>query len=132
MANINLLAVIASIVVAMVLGTVWYHPKVFGTKWMSLIGRDPKQMKPNPMMYVVVIIFALLTVLTMAHFITATDAQSLGDGLKVGLWAWVGFTGATMGVNFLFEGRSWKLYALTAGYHLVNFMLISGILVLWK
>ncbi len=44
---VNYLAVLVAAIVGMVVGFIWYSPKVFGKMWMKLSGVNPKD-KPVP------------------------------------------------------------------------------------
>ncbi len=42
---------------------------------------------------------------------------------------WLGFVGTTMTGMVSWENKPWKLWAITSGYYLVNFVLVSMIMV---
>ena len=75
--------------------------------------------------------FALVLVgaLVFAFFLgpKVTPLQGTLYGLSAGL-TWVAFS---LGVNYLFEGKSFKLFLINGGYHTVEFTLIGLILGLW-
>ena len=50
--SVNWLAVIVCVVVAMISGFIWYHPKVFFPAWWEGIGKSGEPGNPNPMIYV--------------------------------------------------------------------------------
>jgi hypothetical protein len=45
---------------------------------------------------------------------------------------WVGLTGATIGVNMVFERRPLMLFGIEAGYHLATMLVYSIVLSLWR
>ncbi len=47
--TINWFAVLASGVIPLLVGFVWYHPKVFGNAWMKLVNIDPEKAKQSNM-----------------------------------------------------------------------------------
>ena len=49
MLNINFIAVLIAAVVPMVMGFIWYNPKVFGTAWMAASGMTPEKAKQSNM-----------------------------------------------------------------------------------
>lgn len=40
--DINYLAVVFCVVVAYIIGFIWYNPKTFGTAWMKMVGLTMK------------------------------------------------------------------------------------------
>ena len=46
----NFLAIAAAAVSTLVVGFVWYHPKVFGTVWMREAGLTEEQLKKGNML----------------------------------------------------------------------------------
>jgi hypothetical protein len=60
LSTINWLAVLACVVLSMVSGFIWYHPKLFFPAWWAGIGKAGELGNPNPMIYVFTIIAALI------------------------------------------------------------------------
>jgi hypothetical protein len=125
---VNWLAVVIAAVAIIVISTVWYLPQVFGRRWSTLLGRELPTGAPDPMLYVVAIIGALITSYVLALFIQATGASSITEGIVVGVVAWLGFQAANQAVGGAFEGRSWTLFAINAGNGLVNLAVAGAIL----
>jgi len=61
----------------------------------------------------------------------AIGVQGIGDGVMVAVVLWAGFTGATIGVNMIFERRPLSLFAIEAGYHLVALIVYAIVLSVW-
>ena len=49
MENINWLALAVAALSTLVIGFIWYHPKVFGTIWMKEIGMTEEKAKKGSM-----------------------------------------------------------------------------------
>lgn len=47
--HINIVAVLVAALIPMILGFIWYHPKVFGTVWMNATGMTPEKAKQSNM-----------------------------------------------------------------------------------
>jgi len=128
---VNWLAVILAAVANVVIGTVWYLPQVFGKQWAALTGRELNT-SPNPMLYVIAILGALITAyvlaLVFAVVMTARGPVSFIDGIVIGLIASIGFQVTSQAVGGAFEGRSWTLFAINAGNSLVSFAVMGAIL----
>jgi hypothetical protein len=54
-------------------------------------------------------------------------ATAVSAGLSVGL----GFVACSFGINYLFGGRSLKLWLIDAGYHTLQFTLFGVVFGLW-
>lgn len=133
MYDVNYLAVIVATVAAMIIGTVWYMPALFGTTWAKELGKKVGETgsNPGPAMFGMVLA-SLVMVYILAHFILATEATSWVAGAITGLWTWFGFV-ATMSVSqVLFEGRSWKLFFINMGNQLLTFVVAGAILGGWR
>jgi len=128
---VNWLAVVVAAIAALVIGTVWYLPAVFGNRWAALIGRDIVA-RPSPTLYVIAIIGSLITAYVLALVIEvvmqARGPVSLVDGIFIGIVAWAGFQAASQAVGGAFEGRSWTLWAINAGNGLVSLAVMGGVL----
>jgi hypothetical protein len=131
--NVNWLAVIACVVVAMISGFIWYHPSVFFKPWWRGIGKgetDPGN--PNPMIYVFTIIAAFVEAVSVSFMLNVMGSTTLAGGLGAGFMLWLGFVAPTNLVNKLFAGQGFNVWMIEAGNHLVNLMLFGAILAVWR
>ncbi len=137
MVDVNLVAVLVCGIVSMVLGMIWYNPKVFGNVWMMASGINMTNPPERPASsgragsYIINFIGALVMAYVMAHFVYLMPAVGFAEGVKLGFWAWLGFVAVSMLGMVLWEGKPWKYYSIVAGYQLVNMALIAGILAAW-
>ena len=142
MVPINYLAVLASTVLMMVLGSLWYGP-LFGKKWIELMKFDPTkvadmQAKGASAMwksYALMGLGALVMSFVLANSVSFTSAvlgvTGVMAGLHAGFWSWLGFIApATMGM-VLWEGKPWTLWFIVSGYYLVGLLLIGSLLAVW-
>lgn len=143
--DINLVAVFASALAAIVLGSLWYGP-VFGKPWMALMGypeADMKKAKTDPIAkkkmvrsYGLMAVGAFVMAFVMAYAVEFASAYTktygISAGLMSGFWNWLGFVAPVhMGAQ-LWEGKPWKLFAINAGYHFVSLTIMGLILACWK
>lgn len=58
----NLLIVALAALIPMLVGFTWYHPKIFGTKWMNLAGLTEEKMKGAnmPLIFILSYVFSFL------------------------------------------------------------------------
>ena len=131
---VNYVAVLLAAVSAMVVGFVWYSKAVFGKPWMKASGVTDAQMKAankNMLaMYVPMYVGAVVTAYVLSMLVDLTNATTVSAAMQVAFWIWLGFIATSFLGSVLFERRSWTYYGITAGYYLVNLLVMSAVLVL--
>lgn len=132
---VNFLAVIASGILFMVLGFLWYSPMLFAKPWTALTGITEEKAREsggsNPLMYLLTFIGALVSAYILALFINAAQMTTLLGGLQMGFLAALGFIIPSFGSNYIFSSRPFKLYLIDAGYQVVSLTLAGAILGVW-
>lgn len=128
--DVNWMAVIVSAIACMVLGAIWYMPAVLGNIWMKEVGKSQEDLKKNAnaSAYVMMFVGALVLSYVMAHFVVYAGAKDAMAGATTGFWAWLGFVATTSLGKKAFTGTSWTLYAIDAGFYLLEFLVIGAIL----
>lgn len=133
--QVNYLAVLASGVVMMILGYLWYGP-LFGKPWLKLMGisKTSMQGKGSEMAknYGLMFLSALILSYVFNHVLLAFGANSISQALQGALWTWLGFIATTMFAGVLWTKKPVKLYAIDAGYYLVGLAIVGIVLVLWR
>ena len=131
MPDVNYLAVIAAAIATFVLGGLWYSPALFGKVWQREAGVTEDKMKSAnmPLIFGLTFVLALIAAWVFALFLGPRPpmALGLGAGFSAGL-CWVA---ASLGINYLFERKSLKLWLINGGYHTLQFTIIGLILALW-
>ena len=139
MVPVNYLAVIASAILMMIIGYVWYGP-LFGKLWAALSGLPEGAMSNSKsrevrISYVIMAIASLLMSFILAHAIifAETYMQLTGfiAGMLVGVMNWLGFVVPVSIGTVLWERKPWKLWSINAGYYLVALVVSGAILGLW-
>ena len=136
---IDFWAVIGAVIVAVVLGFVWYGP-LFGKQWMRLVGISHEQMEDAKRRgmagmwrtYLMMIVGTLVMAYVLAHVIAAFGealGESIGGtGATAGLWMWLGFVAPVTLGSVLWENRPWKYWFIVSGYYLVSLVLMGIII----
>ena len=75
-------------------------------------------------------VLSLIIALNLAAFLAGPP--NLVWGLAAGALAGFGWVATGMGITYLFEARSFRLFLVNAGYHAVTFTVMGGILGVWK
>jgi Protein of unknown function (DUF1761) len=130
--KLNYVAIVVATVSAFALGGLWYSPILFARSWMREAGIGEEQTRQANMGKV----FALsaLATLVMAFNLAAFigPKADLAFGLFAGLAAGLGWVAMSLGVIYLFEQRSLKLWFINSGYQVVAYALMGAILGAWK
>ncbi len=129
---VNWLAVIVCAALSMVIGFIWYGP-LFSKPWAILTGWTSEKSAALPKSklvtsYVMAFIAAFVISSVLAIVLLAVKANGIADGIITAIVLWVGFTGATIGVNMTFERRPLSLFGIEAGFHLLTLIIYSIVL----
>lgn len=123
--NINWLAVLLAGSSAFIIGGLWYG-LIFAKTWQLLVGlKDEELAKGTVRVFGGSFVLSLIMAVNLAFFIGDNDVTF---GLFAGLAAGLGWVATALGVNYLFERRSIKLYAINAGYNVLTFILMGLII----
>jgi hypothetical protein len=131
MSTLNILAILVAAVSSFVIGGMWYSPAMFGKAWMVESGLTEEDMqKSHPgKVFGFALLASLVIAFNMAMFLG--PERTLFTGTFYGFLTGFGWVAMAMGINDLFEQRSFKLYLINAGYHVVAFTVIGAIIGAW-
>lgn len=133
--SINWLAVGLCVILSLVIGAIWYHPKVFFMTWWKGIGKTGMPGDaggPSPMIWVLTVIAALVEAVGVSFLIKNMGATTLASGAAAGFMLWLGLVAPTYLLNNLFAGHGFKVYAIEVGNHLLNLLVFGAILAAWR
>lgn len=159
--EMNFLAIIVAAASAIVMGFIWYNPKIFGNAWMKAAGVTEEQIKSGNMAKILVLalFFALLIALMLqALVIHQSGAFSLvggdpskalpsynafmddyGDAFRTfkhgafhGFLAGIFFALPLIGTNAIFERKSAKYILIHTGYWCVTLAIMGAIICGWR
>jgi hypothetical protein len=139
--HINYLAILIAVVANFIFGFIWYTP-LFGKIWGREMHHDGNQKAKSSEMIkgmVFMVIGNFLLAWVFAHnmaawsFVPETKDMSLTSTALMGaIFTWLGFffpvdLGATA-----WERKSWTLFFINTGYHLISLIIVAFILVYMK
>lgn len=159
--EINFLAILAAAVSALVVGFVWYNPKVFGNAWMKAAGMTDEQVKGGNMakIFGLALLFAIMLAFSLQGMtIHQMGAMSMvgGDvenalpsyqafmddygnafrtfkhGAFHGVLAGIFIALPILGTNALFDRKGAKYIFINSGYWIVTLAIMGGIICGWK
>ena len=126
---INFWAVIVATLSTMVVGSIWYTPKVFGNYWMRTAkvtpSGDPKA-AVKPILVTLVVSFISAWVLAGSAAIAQDfyGGNFLANTFITGVILWAGFTAARFITHDAFEGRPVGLTVLNCAHELVTVLVM--------
>lgn len=134
--EINYWAVILATLSSMVVGSIWYTPKVFGNYWMKNAGVTPSgnaRDAVGPIVTTVLVSFVTAWVLAGAAFIAW---KFYGGGFLVAaivatIVLWAGFTAARFITHDAFDKRPSGLTMLNIAHELVTLVVMAVIIGVW-
>lgn len=130
---INFWAVLLAAVAAMMIGSLWYSPAMFGKEWLALVGKREEDLKPAEAgpAYFWTTVGSLVSAYVLAYIIGLMGAANIWSGVLAGFWIWLGFQVFMMVSGSLFEGRPLRLVFINAGNSLVTLLVMGAILGAW-
>lgn len=131
--DISWMAVVLAAASTMIVGSIWYTPKVFGNTWMKLAKVKPTgKASDGTGAMILAFLGSLVTAYVLAH-VTFLAHDYFGnsymhDALSTAFWVWLGFTAARFITHDAFEMRPFKLTFLNVTHELVTFMVMGAII----
>lgn len=134
--TINYLAVIVAMLSSMVIGSIWYAPRVFGNYWMKLTGvtmSGSRTQAVRPIIVTAVVSFVTAWVLAGAADISLHfyGGSLLGNAVFTAVILWAGFTAARFITHDQFDRRPWQLTVLNCAHELVTLVVMGVIIGVW-
>lgn len=135
--SINIWAVLLATVAAMVVGFIYYHPKVLGSSWMKAIGHTPETVAqgPRPWVYPLLIVCAFVTAWVLAGAVWISfefyGGSFLLNALVTGWILFIGFTFSRVVVHDAFDPRGFRVTPHTAFNELLIITAMGLIIGAW-
>lgn len=130
--DINYYAVLVSALAFFVLGSIWYSPVLFAKAWMKELGFTKEGMSGGNMFKIFGLSFLLMFI--MAFNLAAFIGNGMGwqFGLTAGALTGIGWVALAIGINYLFERKSFRIWLINAGYMAVGFSAMGAIIGAWQ
>ncbi|WP_294178498.1 DUF1761 domain-containing protein [uncultured Schumannella sp.] len=135
--EINYIAVVLATLSSMVVGSIWYTPKVFGRRWMKLSGMTPEDTQTGFVKALVItLLVSFVTALVLAGTATIVHdyyggGNFLLDTVITAVVLWAGFTAARFTTHDLFDRRPAGLTVLNIAHELVTLVVMALIIGVW-
>ena len=125
--------IFAAAVANVIIGFIWFNPKVFGSSWMRMINTTPEQMEKGKKRMPLTVFFAflagMLVAYVMSFFAIAWGVFDWIGAIELGFWLWVGFVAPVLISSVLWEMKPMKYYFINSFYWLVSFIVMAVVLV---
>ena len=130
--QLNYWAIIAAALSTFLIGGIWYSPALFGKAWMRENGFTEESMKSANMIRIFGLSFflGLIAAVNLAMFMGPENKPLMGA-----LWGFLagfGWVATFVGMHYLFERKSFKLFLINAGYSILSLTVMGIILAAWK
>lgn len=132
LSQLNVLAVIVAAGLGFVIGGLWYSPILFAKAWMREAGLDEARVRSANMARVFGLSLACSLVMAFNLAAFVGPKASLGFGLFAGAATGIGWVAMSLGVIYLFEQRSLKLWLINSGYQVITYTVMGGVIGAWR
>jgi hypothetical protein len=130
----NYLAITVAAIACFLFEAAWYS--FFMQAWLDGIGRTREWLMASGVNPSVQYGTALLSAAVIAGAISCvtqlTGPQTALRGIRVAALSWLGFVLATWATEYIFEARSFKIFAINTGVWLVGMVIMGAIVGAWK
>jgi hypothetical protein len=159
--EMNFLAILAAAISALVVGFIWYNPKVFGNAWMQAAGITEDQIKGGNMLKIfsLALLFSFMLAFLMTTIVIhqmgaiglvggdpskalpsyAAFMADYGDAFRTfkhgalhGFISGIFLALPIIGINALFERKSAKYIFINSGYWMVTLTIMGAIICGWR
>lgn len=157
---INPIAIIVAAFSALVVGFIWYNPKVFGNAWMQASGMTDEQIKGGNMakIFVLALFFAFLLAISLSSIVIhqmgafglvqgelgtlpsydafmadySNEFRTFKHGALHGVLSGVLIALPILGTNALFERKGAKYILINSGYWILTLGVMGAIICGWR
>ncbi|MDB5266416.1 MAG: hypothetical protein JWN89_231 [Parcubacteria group bacterium] len=128
--TIHWLPVLIIIVINLIIGSLWYSPKMFSGYWVRESNikpvTDKAEMQRMMMKGMIFQIFITGIEAVIYHALMhGVGVATLGDSLKLSLALWLGFVVPSFIGMVIWEGKPWGLFFLHVANQLLNLLIIG-------
>jgi hypothetical protein len=131
--EINIWAVLLATLSSMVVGSIWYTPKVFGNYWMRVAKVAPSSDSKDAIKPILITLLAgFVTAVVLAGAAALSQhfygGNFLANSLITAVILWAGFTASRFITHDAFEGRPAGLTLLNCVHELVTLLVMALII----
>lgn len=131
LSDINWLSVLVAALVAFAIGGLWYSPLLFSRIWQKELKLKDEEIKNAnmPLIFGTTFFLNLVAAITLDLLLGVESTWRIG--LTTALLISIAWIGTSLGINYLFSRKSFRLFLIDAGYFIVFFAVMGTILGAW-
>lgn len=127
MQKIDIVAALLGGVTTLLIGAIWYSPKLFGDVWARHVHGIEKPSRAKRLGALPIgFAYSIVTVVALSYFLG--PSPSIMDGLTGAAIAAIGLVGTSYGINQIFGDRPWSVLCIDGGFHLLQFLAFGVLL----
>jgi hypothetical protein len=127
--TINYWAIAGAAVANMAVGMLWYGI-LFGKQWRAMMKFTDADMHAMPLTPWQAMLGGLATSLIMGFVLSImASALLISSPLALAFWPWLGFVATTQAGTWLWEGKSFKLFAFNATASFLGLFAMAYVLI---
>jgi hypothetical protein len=127
----NWLGVVLGAVAFFAVGAVWYS-FLFGKAWQRELGLSDEQLKAGfnaPLVFGLCFLAELLIALVVGHMFDYTEPNDRAK-MMIAVGLGLGIIAPAIGINYLYQRKSLKLFLIDAGHFTVGMAALGGVFAL--
>jgi len=132
--RLNYLAIAVAAVACFLFEAAWYS--YFLQDWLDGIGRTMASLMAtgvNPALQYSTALLSAAVIATAISCVTQlTGPQTAIRGMRVAALLWLGCVLTTWGTEYVFEVRTYKLFAINTGFWIIGMVIMGAIVGAWK
>lgn len=135
---LNWWAVLVSMIVTVINGSLWFGPKMFFKVWWRGMGKTEKDIPGAGLnmkaVFGLTFLASFIQPLFFALVLNALfpNGATVAEGLNTAIILFVGFIAASSLSNKLFAGYRPSVWLLESGNHLINYLVFGILFSIWK
>jgi hypothetical protein len=132
--RISYLAIVAALLAAAAVSSVWYSSLLFGKPWMELSGMNRAgtgNISLPAWRGSIDLVRELVVIYVFARFVSNLRIVDWKSAVSLGFWMWLGFPVQMLVGASLWDNKPWTLDLIHAGDWLLKMVLIALILAKW-
>lgn len=131
----TVLPVIAALVAAALISSIWYSPILFGRQWIA-IRSAALHVAPDayiaPWKSLVELIREIVVASVLTRFVSRLKITRVASALNLGIWVWIGFPVTMLLGASLWDNKPWVLSLIHGGDWLSKMLVMPVVITLTR
>jgi hypothetical protein len=130
--NIFYIPELIGIVASLLLGALWYSPKVLGEIWRKSHGFVREELKFTSLHLIGTLLVPIVTVAVLSELLHLYQIVSLSSAIKLGFLFWLGFVATSHFSGVIWAKKPVTVYFIDVGYLLLMIIMNSILITVWN